>query len=131
MNLDLYDLDTAAKTVWGEARGEGTLGMLAVAHVIVNRWRKASSGLALVCKRPMQFSCWNENDPNLSKMDLVGPNDTNYRIALGCVLDAVDGAQDPTEGSTHYHVDSITPKWAIGHMCAVQIGHHKFYNDVA
>ena len=34
------DLDILARTLYGEARGEGTEGMEAVANVIMNRYRK-------------------------------------------------------------------------------------------
>lgn len=42
-NLDMYDLEVAARTVWGEARGEPPEGRLAVARVIVNRWRAGAA----------------------------------------------------------------------------------------
>ena len=31
------EIDTMARTIWGEARGEGTAGMVAVGNVILNR----------------------------------------------------------------------------------------------
>ena len=34
---NLTDTEVFAKTLWGEARGEGIIGMLAVACVIKNR----------------------------------------------------------------------------------------------
>jgi len=62
-----HELDILAKTLWGEARGEGREGLIAVAWVIKNRadnpgwWGKS---IELVCLKPYQFSCWNADDPN-------------------------------------------------------------------
>ena len=59
-----YDIDIVARTLFGEARGEGPLGMRAVAHVIRNRvrdkrWRDT---YAEVCLRSKQFSAWNRGN---------------------------------------------------------------------
>ncbi|MGG6879769.1 UNVERIFIED_CONTAM: cell wall hydrolase, partial [Pseudomonas aeruginosa] len=37
MSISPSALDTLTKTIWGEARGEGREGMIAVAWVILNR----------------------------------------------------------------------------------------------
>ncbi|HJR27754.1 MAG TPA: cell wall hydrolase, partial [Pseudomonas sp.] len=64
------DRDVLARTLWGEARGEGLPGQIAVAWAIRNRVNdgKARSwwgeGYAGVCQAPYQFSCWNKSDPN-------------------------------------------------------------------
>jgi len=73
MTFTLEDLIIAAKTLWGEARGDSVEGRLAVAHVFMNRWRSTGGQwakddtLAKTCLRPWQFSAWNSNDPNLPK----------------------------------------------------------------
>src|SRR5688500_4029200 len=66
--VDKTDLDTLARTLWGEARGEGRNGMQAVANVIMNRYKLARSNsgyarqwgrtVAEVCRKKYQFSCW-------------------------------------------------------------------------
>ena len=64
------DRDILARTLWGEARGEGPAGQVAVAWTIRNRVfdGKTNSwwgeGYAGVCQKPYQFSCRNKNDPN-------------------------------------------------------------------
>ena len=65
------DLWTLAQTMWGEARGEGTDGLGAVALVIRNRsqdrrWERLS--IAGICRQPWQFSVWNVGDPNRAKL---------------------------------------------------------------
>lgn len=132
--ISLSDLDIAAKTVWGEARGENVLGRLAVAHVILNRWRHKSGRfgdtISEVCQQKWQFSCWNANDPNRDKMEALTPDSKDYRRAMIAVLEALNSDEDPTYGSTHYHADSVSPKWARGHEPCAIIYHHRFFNDV-
>ena len=56
------DEDAVARTLWAEARGEGFEGMKAVAHVIINRWKRRhrkESTLCGVATEPWQFSAWN------------------------------------------------------------------------
>ncbi len=57
-----------ARCIWGEARGEPIQGKLAVAHVVLNRVKAQSyygKTIRDVILKPWQFSCFNENDPNL------------------------------------------------------------------
>ena len=67
------DVLTLARTVWGEARGEGTEGQKAVIHTVFNRFKSgrwyAGKTIAATCKKPWQYSCWNKNDPNRGKME--------------------------------------------------------------
>lgn len=66
------DLNVLAQTIWGEARQEGTKGMLAVGNVIKNRAEANKSmfgqGIKGVALKPKQFSCWNKGDPNREKL---------------------------------------------------------------
>ena len=66
------DLNVLAQTIWGEARQEGTKGMLAVGNVIKNRAeankKMFGQGIRGVALKPKQFSCWNAGDPNREKL---------------------------------------------------------------
>ena len=66
------DLTVLAQTIWGEARQEGTKGMIAVGNVIKNRAeankKMFGQGIKGVALKPKQFSCWNEGDPNREKL---------------------------------------------------------------
>ena len=66
------DLNVLAQTMWGEARQEGTKGMLAVGNVIKNRAeankKMFGQGIRGVALKPKQFSCWNQGDPNREKL---------------------------------------------------------------
>lgn len=132
--LTLEDLMIAARTVWGEARGEPETGQKMVAHVILNRWRAitgqftADRTVAATCLRTRQFSCWNPKDPNFAPMLAAGPEDHTFRHALAAVLEALDEI-DPSR-ATHYHTRDVLPDWVGGRVPVVTVGNHLFYNDV-
>lgn len=137
------DLEVLARTLWGEARGERTVGMVAVAWTIRNRvdmdlnhdgkpdwWGEGYTG---VCKAPYQFSCWLPNDPNYPYM--AGTKQipsTEMALATAAAQSVVTGVvSDPTRGATHYHATSIKPpKWTVNAKHTTTIGRHAFYKDV-
>lgn len=130
--MTISDREIFARTLWGEARGEGFDGMLAAAWVIRNRAsnpRWWGHDIRSVCLAPMQFSCWNHNDPNFKLISGEdGPDDAAIlaaRLAVSAVMDA--HTADPTHGADHYHAASITPSWAKGREPVAVIGRHKFY----
>lgn len=129
-------LDILARTVWGEARGEGTIGMAAVANVVINRVAKPcwwGNDIVSVCQKPWQFSCWNKNDPNLPKLIVVNESDPYFLQANTLASKAVNkDLADNTNGATSYYDKRMpnTPKWALGKTPCVEIGHHLFFKDV-
>jgi hypothetical protein len=129
-------VDVFARTLWGEARGEGQPGIEGVASVVLNRARRGprywwGGTVVDVCKRPFQFSCWNPNDPNRARLLAVGATDVAFRLCLDVARAAVAGTlADPTSGATHYHVASMLPAWARGKTPCARIGSHVFYNDI-
>ena len=129
-----FDLPIGARTVWAEARGEPEAGQRAVAHVIVNRLRSNRWGttLASVCVFRLQFSCWNDSDPNRIQLVSLSENDPAVVTFGGFLEDALRG-QDPdaTQGALHYYAISIPePSWAAG-KSFTQIGNHRFVRGVA
>ena len=127
------DIETLARTIWGEARGEGKEGMTAVASVIMNRVHRGGwfgKTVTSVCKMPWQFSCWNANDPNCQKVIEITTIDPQYAQALIIAEKAVArGLPDTTGGATHYHEYKIKPKWAAEMKQTKQIGNHIFYKE--
>jgi spore germination cell wall hydrolase CwlJ-like protein len=134
------DRDVLARTLWGEARGEGVAGMIAVAWSIRNRvddgkdkswWGEGYTG---VCQKPYQFSCWNKNDPNYPF--LSGARQIPFRELAQCRAAAdqvMDGkVPDPTRGATHYYATSMAkaPTWSLGAKRTLTLGHHIFFKDV-
>lgn len=130
------EIDVLARTLWGEARGEGSTGMEAVASVILNRaeigrrmggywW---GNTVIQVCQKPYQFSCWNKQDPNFKKLLSVTIDDIHFATAVRVARRAMLGfVKDQTIGATHYHTLDILPKWAKGQKPTTRIGHHIFY----
>jgi N-acetylmuramoyl-L-alanine amidase len=132
------ETDILARTLWGEARGEGARGMEAVALVILNRKAVADqeggywwgNTVSEICLFPFQFTCWNAFDPNAEKIRNVGAEDKHFVIALEIAEDALGGLliSDPTHGATHYlNPSSVVrmPKWAKWER--VRIGKHVFF----
>ena len=68
---DLDDLTLLACCIWGESRGEGDDGKIAVGCVVRNRvnsgarYGRGWNGCIL---KPWQFSSFNANDPNSAKL---------------------------------------------------------------
>lgn len=138
LKYTLFDWDIFAKTLYGEARGEGYLGILSVAWVIRNRVEKDigqdnkpdwwGEGISGVCLAKKQFSCWNTEDPNFSKLSSVSSLDPIYLLCRSIAGLVICGAVfDPTRNSTHYHTRDIRPSWSLKMEKRFEIGRHIFY----
>ena len=115
----------ATLTLYGEARGEPTLGKRAVLWVVRNRMEhaiqwKAAHGkdhpifgdgtIAGVVLAPWQFSCWNPHDPNSVVLDaIIAAAARNLPDPVWPTLSAIaegvlaaESGDDPTLGATHY-----------------------------
>ena len=133
-------VDTLARTIYGEARGELVRGKEAIAAVIINRVRRArergghywwGADIEAVCTKPYQFSCWNVSDPNRAKIEAVGAHNRAFQNCLRVARRAVNGTlRDHTKGATHYHVRGLFPPWARGKPACAEIGRHQFYNNI-
>ncbi len=130
------EIDVLARTLWGEARGEGVTGMKAVACVVLNRLEVAEAKgrywwgntIIQICQKPYQFSCWNRSDPNFRKLSEVDERDPVFVSALRIARRAVEGLlEDITFGATHYHAKGTEPYWARAEYMTVRIGQHVFY----
>lgn len=133
------ELDVLARTLYGEARGEGAGGMQAVANVVMNRVKFAQAqggfwwgnNVIQVCQKPYQFSCWNRSDPNFRKLQAVEESDLYFATARRVGARALAGTLDDlTNGATHYHAQGYAPYWAKGVEPTATIGRHVFYNVV-
>ncbi len=110
LRLTERDIDVAARTILGEAVGEGEEGMRAVAHVIMNRALDSDfpDALADVSQERLQFSTWNAlrglPGGNRIAMDrLFTPE--QYQLAREIVERAAARLdEDPTGGALFFHV---------------------------
>lgn len=134
------DLDVLARTLFGEARGDGLGGLTAVAWVIVNRVRRQSwygRTVRDVCRKPLQFSCWNSTDPNEPLLRAATTAQPDFLRCVGVAALVLSGAYpDPTGGATNYHTIAAPkgtvrwpPKWAAGLVETIRIGNHVFYRE--
>lgn len=128
------DIDTLARTIYGEARGETFEGQKAVGLVIINRYKSnkwfAGSSVADTCLKSMQFSCWNATDPNSEKIKKASTKTISAFLKLA--EDLIKGKfADITNGATHYHTKAIKPSWAKGKIPCAEIGQHVFYKNIA
>lgn len=140
MTVTDRDRDVLARTLYGEARGEGLAGMLAVAWTIRNRVNDGQErswwgeGYAGVCQQPYQFSCWNKGDPNYPSVS--GARQIPFRELAQCQIAAdqvIDGnVPDPTGGATHYYATTLSraPAWAASAKPTLKLGSHMFFKDV-
>lgn len=129
-----YSQEIATATIAMEASGEGADGEKAIAFVLLNRVKDGRWGnnLASVALAPEQFSCWNTSDPNRKRMAKMDDDDPIIKSAATAIAQAQTGLPDPTLGATHYYsVDMPKPPfWALTGHFLVQIGKHRFYNNV-
>nr|DAL30971.1 MAG TPA_asm: lytic transglycosylase [Caudoviricetes sp.] len=132
------DADVLARTLYGEARGEGLLGIEAVANVILNRVALAKEHLlwwgktvAEVCLKPLQFSCWNPDDKNFQATVKASDTDPVFRLCQRVAVRAMNGfLADTTHGATHYHAKQVNPAWARALTPVYEYGNHLFYRQV-
>lgn len=121
-----------ARTLWGEARGEGRAGMEAVANVVMNRVndrRRWANNVTGVVRQPWQFSAWNANDRNRPQMLRVTTSDPQFRIATEIAREAIAGRlPDRTRGANHFYAFRLirSPVWANPRAVTVVIGGHRF-----
>lgn len=133
------DIEILAKTIYGEADGEPRIGKMAVASVIINRYRRKTwfSGktIAETCQFAVpgskyhQFSCWNEWDRAYKRIQKAADEDLKEcrEIAEKYVKGEM---KDVVKGCCHYHHVALSPKWAKGVKPDFEIGHHLFYSKV-
>ncbi|KPN92467.1 cell wall hydrolase [Pseudomonas nunensis] len=134
------DRDIFARTLWGEARGEGLAGQIAVAWAIRNRVDDGRTkswwgeGYAGVCQAPYQFSCWNNGDPNFDYLSGAKPIPTReFALAQIAADEVIAGnVPDPTDGATHYYAIAMpeAPAWATKAKQTLMLGGHVFFRDV-
>jgi spore germination cell wall hydrolase CwlJ-like protein len=148
MNQVPEQADTVARTLFGEARGQGKDGMTGVACVIINRCRAAQQYVIAhgkphplfgdgtpesCCWVDEQFSSWNDDDPNLDVIENVTLADPVFKDAMDIATAAVGGAlSDITNGATYYYAKSMPkpPYWAKGKTPCADIGGQLFYNNI-
>ena len=130
----------AARTAFGEARGEGLDGQVAVVWVLVNRrdtrgrWGDTIRDVAF---QPYQFSCYGSGGHYAAVEQFPAASSKGGRRAVVECMRAADLVlgglvEDPTLGATHYTTAGVydgprRPKWAGEEL--VRIGGHVFFKE--
>jgi len=133
------ELELLTGLIDGEAEGEPWHGKVAVATVAKVRWMHPGHwnwgrNPREVILKPMQFSCFNRNDPNreriLSNAMIRTPQWRECEmiaqaVYCGHIKDFLD------DMPTHYHVidpGGVIPKWAKNMNKVFRVGKHQFYS---
>lgn len=148
-DLELLDtlspLHTVAATLFGEARGESTVGRAAVASVIQNRVRAQRKHFGLtakaVCLQARQFSCWAPEGGRANYETTIAAARSFHRgniagpVSSECLalaeLVVAGTLVDVTNAATHYLTRQLfesdgPPGWAVGKLPCADIGSHVF-----
>jgi spore germination cell wall hydrolase CwlJ-like protein len=127
------DLDNAitclSRTIYWEARGDGTAGMEAIANVVMNRL--GHEGFPdTVCKvvkegrkeGVCQFTWWCDHRSDAAK------NEKSYAIAKEISRKALNRQlPDRTGGALYFHQRKVTPTWSKRYNKTAEIGQLVFY----
>ncbi|MEQ8237244.1 MAG: cell wall hydrolase, partial [Syntrophomonadaceae bacterium] len=112
------DLESLARTVYGEARGESFEGQVAVAAVVLNRVESGQFGsnIRAVIFQRNAFTAVNDGQYYMQ------PNEASYEAARA----ALNG-WDPTNGALYYWNPAIaTSRWVRTRTVTSSIGNHVF-----
>jgi N-acetylmuramoyl-L-alanine amidase len=123
-----YGQRVVAAVLMGEARGEGEVGMSAVAEVIRNRAQQAGkSPLEIVLKKG-EFSCLNGTTPEAlyRKFARMKTYQVALRVAKTC-YNTPDMLGNKTRGATFYDQKKNRPPWLADVRLVASIGNHNFY----
>ena len=116
--------------VWDEARGEHTLGMIAVWNVIQTRARESGLTAKQVILRAKAFSGFNAGAKDRIWMLLAWQQDPTGWKYVEQAIALAKTTGDPTFGSNHYYNPALaTPLWGRGSPHweeHVVIGHQVF-----
>ena len=123
-----------ALTILGEARGEGEIGMFAVACVIQRRSWEREKTSAEICLQPWQFSIWNAGKGKVKKESELhylwkSPSKMYARELARAICQGRELKQKFTGSANHYHAVKIKkkPYWTKGKKAVKVIGNHVFY----
>ncbi len=126
--------EVVAKTILGEARGEGKAGMYAVACVIAQRAIVRNKTPKQICEQPSQFSFWTKDkrttldDRNRAAVERLMKHDIEIVLyAKSLAVHIMNLDRSYTSYADHYCTVNCNPYWVRGRKPVKIIGHHKFF----
>lgn len=124
-----YGQRIVAAVLMGEARGEGEIGMTAVAEVIHNRAVESGKSPLEVVTIPRKFTCLNGTTPEglYRKFYRLKLYATALNIARKCYNEP-SKLPNLTKGATFYDHKNNRPFWAVDMNLVASVGNHNFYS---
>lgn len=110
-----------ALNVHFEARSDPIEGQQAVALVTINRSIERNKSVCEVVFEPNQFS-WTKQDK--IRFD---PRKPAWNKSLEVAIWAVSSPHDFTNGATHFHHETVVPRWSKKLQFVGKWGSHLFY----
>jgi len=106
--------------MWGEARGEGNMGMVAAAYTAINR--KADPNypktICEIIKQPKQYQFIDYGMPSKTQIAHLEP------LAKAILEKRIS---DPTRGAKWFHTKNTKPYWAKDKTIKLSYNNHIFY----
>ena len=130
-------INVVARTLYMEARGEGSSGLDMVMTVIWNRAGGNVANLADVCLAYKQFSCWNNianKSPSTYQIQFpkgavlgLGKDASSWKVCVNLATSAFNGTFKPVNDkwNSYYNPDKANPNWADDLVGTEMVGHHK------
>jgi hypothetical protein len=133
VDLDRKQVACLQRALYFEARGEGVLGLAAVAHVALNRvgTRPNRATVCDVVREPGQFAPYLNGEPD--EADLAETDEDATRLAIETAAQVMAGnLPDSSRGGLYFYAPAIlkvVPAWAKGMKETARIGGHRFFTE--
>ncbi|MGH6887966.1 MAG: cell wall hydrolase [Rhizomicrobium sp.] len=134
MTLTPSDVETLARTAYGEASSEGDAARIGVISSVLNRAKDGhfpgGTDVGQICTAHRQYDCWDASSADCARTKAATPGDPAYAACLGLALVAAGGKlADNTHGAVFYHdVTRFGPPAAWGKVKLVAVhGRLSFY----
>jgi len=116
----LNELMCLQMLMWGEARGEGNIGMVATAYTAINRKADPNypKSICEIIKQPRQYQFIDYGMPTQSQVAYLEP------LAKAILERRID---DPTKGAKWFHTKWTKPYWAKNKTIKLAYNNHIFY----
>ena len=123
-----YGQQIVAAVLMGEARGEGEIGMTAVAEVIRNRANAASKSPLQIVLKKGEFSCLKDTTPEAlhRRFRQMKTYPMALQIAKTC-YNTPEQLPNDTKGATFFAHTQNRPPWLGDVQLVTAIGNHRFY----
>jgi len=124
------DIYWMTQNIYHESRGESINGQYMVGVVTMNRLHNGRWGNTIkqVVTSPSQFSWYSDNISNVPSN--INSWNRSRGVAIRVISDYnVRGRHGGRRGITHYHNNTVRPRWSRKMHRVKTIGNHTFYKE--